>query len=736
MQVLRILFAIVLTFATCLATGKILLKMVRATLYRSEELFLGFVSGAACLSAMVLVLGVLGLAYSWVFLTIGCAALVVAYLSGALRFTRERLTAVPLGWLIVFLSAYGLFALLDLGNALAPEASPDGAMFHVAMPALYLREHRIPPITTNFLANFSEGMEMLFLFAFSFGKHSAAAMTHLLFTLLLPWGMLSYARRIGAPIAGVVGGLFFLLSPIVAWDGSVAYVDVGLAAVTFAVFYLVQIWRTEQNTLLLVPAGILGGFAYGIKYTAFLTVLYALGMVAWQLWRARKPICRPCAVLILSSLAMVAPWMIKNAVIVGNPVSPLGNRVFRNPYVYVSTEDDYRQNMGSLHEMSVWRVPYEVTTRGGPTQGLLGPMFLVTVPLALLAMTMPAGRQLLLAAALFALPFGSYTVARILLPALPFVSLAFGLVASRWPQGALAVILLHALMSWPSEIPKYASRFAVRPRFSDWSAALRLTPEREFLKRRIDEYGLEELLDAKMPPGERAFSFAGFAQAYHSREVLVEWQSTLGVRLGESLREAMQPSLQPTQNLDFHFEPRAVRKLRLVQTARGGASDWSVAELRVFRSGVELPRKPEWRLRAFPNPWDVQLAFDNSLLTRWSSREEPRPGMYVEVDFGAPQPIDQMTVECRPDQSGTRMQLEFERAPDQWQVISDHATASAAAMPERLRRAAVEELERRGVRWLVIHDLSPGVRDFRLRKEQWGITVAGTAGRYTLYRLE
>jgi hypothetical protein len=57
-------------------------------------------------------------------------------------------------------------------------------------------------------------------------------------------------------------------------------------------------------------------------------------------------------------------------------------------------------------------------------------------------------------------------------------------------------------------------------------------------------------------------------------------------------------------------------------------------------------------------------------------------------------------------------------------------------MPERLRRAAVEELERRGVRWLVIHDLSPGVRDFRLRKEQWGITVAGTAGRYTLYRLE
>ncbi|HYL34570.1 MAG TPA: hypothetical protein VEV17_01510 [Bryobacteraceae bacterium] len=736
MQVVSILFAAAFTLATCLALGKMLLRAVGAKLYRSEELFLGFVSGAACLSTIVLVLGAFSLVYWWVFLTLGCVALGVAYLSGALRFTRERLPGMPWPWLLLFVSVYGLFAILDLGNALAPEASPDGVLYHVAFPALYFREHRIPAITTNFFSNFSQGMEMLFLFAFSFGKHSAAAMTHLLFTLLLPWGMLSYARRIGAPVAGVVGGLLVFLSPNATWDGSVAYVDVGLAAVVFAAFYWIQIWRTEQNALLLVPAGLAGGFAYGIKYTAFLTVFYALAVVAWRQWRTRRPVWQPCALLLLSSFILVAPWMIKNAIVLGNPVSPFGNRVFRNPNLYVSTEADYRSNMDSLHGMSIWRVPYEVTTRGGSTQGLLGPIFLVVVPLALLAMTSPAGRQLLLAGWLFALPFCFFPVARILLPALPFVSLAFGLVVSRWPQAALATILLHALMSWPSEIPKYADRYAIRPMLPDWRAALRLTPEAEFLKRRIEEYGLETLLDAKVPPGERVFSFGGFSQAYHSPEVLVEWESTLGVRLGEALRAAMQGAFQPTQHLDFHFEPRAVRKLRLVETARGGAGDWSISELRVFRGGAELARKPEWRLRGFPNPWDVQLAFDNSPLTRWSSREEPRPGMFLELDFGTPQSIDRVTVERTPDQAGTQMQIEFESAPEHWQTLASQPAGSTVAMPVRLRRAAIEELERHGVRWLVVHDLYPGARDFRLRQQQWGIAAAGTAGRFTLYRLE
>ena len=65
--------------------------------------------------------------------------------------------------------------------ALAPETSPDGMMYHLGLPNLYLQAHGIVRITTTFYATLSQGMEMLFLFAFAFGRHSAAASVHYLF---------------------------------------------------------------------------------------------------------------------------------------------------------------------------------------------------------------------------------------------------------------------------------------------------------------------------------------------------------------------------------------------------------------------------------------------------------------------------------------------------------------------------------------------------------------------------
>jgi hypothetical protein len=48
-----------------------------------------------------------------------------------------------------------------------------------------------------------DGVEMLFLFAYSIGHHSAAAMVELLFLFAL--FNLAYARRLGQPRAGVLG---------------------------------------------------------------------------------------------------------------------------------------------------------------------------------------------------------------------------------------------------------------------------------------------------------------------------------------------------------------------------------------------------------------------------------------------------------------------------------------------------------------------------------------------------
>ena len=163
---------------------------------------------------------------------------------------------------------------------MAPEFSFDGSRYHLGLVGRYLREHGFHRITDNLYASLSQGVEMLFLYAYAFGKHSAAAMVHFAFLLALAWMMFSYARRAGFPLAGACGALLVFASPLVGADGSSAYNDVAVAAIAFALFYLLEIWDAGRSPRLLIAIGMVAGFAYAAKYTAWVAAPYALAFVA------------------------------------------------------------------------------------------------------------------------------------------------------------------------------------------------------------------------------------------------------------------------------------------------------------------------------------------------------------------------------------------------------------------------------------------------------------------------
>lgn len=727
------MFATGFTLAVCLAAGMALLRRAGAKLARGEELFLAFVLGSAVVSAGVFALTAAHLAYRGVFLAAGAAVIAAGAWMGRSEKPAEKCEPLPRFWAAVFGVVYGAFALLYLGYAMLPEVSPDGAAYHVALAARYLREHHFPRITTNWWAHFPEGIEMLFLFAFAFGKHTAAAMVHFLYTLAAPLGMLWYGRRIGRSAAGAVGGLLFFLSPIVGKTGTSAYIDLGEACILLALFYLLEIWGEQQNRRLLPLIGALAGFAYAAKYTGILAVPYAMAYVALGLWR-RESWLRPAALVGLCALAMMAPW-IKNAVVVGNPFAPVANRYFPNPYISVGLEQDWRQVISALGGVQRWEIPLEATLRGGRLEGVLGPVFLLA-PLALLALREAAGRRLLAAALLFAAPYHSAIATRYLIPCLPFVALAMGLALTRWRALAATVVLAHAVLSWPAVVSRYAAPGSWRLGSSSWEAALRIEPEGDFLRREMDHYGMGLLIEKIVPPGEKMLSFQAIQQAYHTREVMVNWHSSLGRRLGDALATPVSGVLRPTWRHQFEFGERVTRRLRVVETQQSATERWSVSELRVFRGGAKLARAPEWRLRASHNPWEVQLAFDNNPVSRWTSGEPYRPGMFLEVDFGRTEPIDGVVVECSHNQLGVRMQVEVENREGQWETVANQARLRDAPAPARLRRIAVETLKMNGVHWIVMHDLDSGARDLQKRQAQWGVTLAAADGPYKLWRLD
>ena len=107
----------------------------------------------------------------------------------------------------MFFTVGGIFTVLYFINALAPEASPDGSTYHLGTVLKYFHAHGFLRITTDIYASISEGVELLFLFAFSFGKHSSTALVHFAFLVTLTLLMICWpADR--PSIAGVAAAAF------------------------------------------------------------------------------------------------------------------------------------------------------------------------------------------------------------------------------------------------------------------------------------------------------------------------------------------------------------------------------------------------------------------------------------------------------------------------------------------------------------------------------------------------
>jgi hypothetical protein len=725
-QALLILSGALFTVTVCLACGRLLLREA------ATDIGISFVSGAAILSLSVFVMAAVDAVYTPIFLALGAAALWFARREILFSDSKQsRRSLAQCAWLLLFLPWFAMYFV----HAMAPEASPDGTAYHLSLVARYVREHGFHRITTNIYASLSEGIEMLFLFAFAFGKRSAAALVHLAFLLALVWQMIAYGRRAGFHLAGVCAAFLVFASPVVGIDASSAYNDVAVAAIAFTLFQLLELWNSRRESAsaqrLLVAIGLLAGFAYAAKYTAAVAVPYALAYVAWKSRRWRD-----VAVVAGCALLLIAPWMIKNWLWVHNPLSPFFNNWFPNPYVSSAFENEYKQYLAHYELTSRWQIPMQVTTYGR-LSGLLGPVFLLA-PVALLAAFRREGRHLLVAALVFGATYFSNIGARFLIPPLPFVALAIALVLSRVPAAAWAVVLLHAYLSWPSIVPKYGREDAWRLHGFPWREALRRRPEDAYLERWLPFYGAVRLIEIATPPGSTIFTPDPVPEAYTSRRVLVEYYSTENQVTGRLLRTGAVPEYAPTMSLRFAFPRQALRGLRVVQTGSpsgAGGDLWSIHELRVFDGSRELPRRPQWRLRARPYPWGIQNAFDNSVVTFWISGDSLRPGMYVQVDFGGTEQADSLEIDTAPNQWQVHLKLEGLPPAGNWKLLADSPRQSEQAQPLGLRRAVADELKRRGIDYLLIFDSDLGADDLRRNAGLWGIRQVGESKGARLYQL-
>jgi 4-amino-4-deoxy-L-arabinose transferase-like glycosyltransferase len=147
-------------------------------------------------------------------------------------------------------------------------------------------------------------MDVLWLYAFALGRHSAAALTHCVFLLALPLLMICYGKRNGASGPATAAALMVFAAPVVAIDGASAYIDVAVAFVMFAAFYAADALREEPSARSAALLGILAGGSFAAKYTAFIAFPLLLVILCAALWRTRGPAVKPLAVYSAWSAAL------------------------------------------------------------------------------------------------------------------------------------------------------------------------------------------------------------------------------------------------------------------------------------------------------------------------------------------------------------------------------------------------------------------------------------------------
>ena len=751
-----------LTVLSSAALGALVTRAVGfsgGALSRAERLSLDFGVGAASLSTIVFLLCALQAAHPASF------ALVAACIFAAYwRWARDASSsAEPLEasvWIRdwrcwVYLAIAFAYGGVYFIYALAPEITSDAVAYHLGLVRRYYNHQGFPGITTNIYAFLPQGAEMLYLFAYSIGSHSAAKLVHFALTVATVVTLVAFTARYSTRRAALLAAVLYLCTPVIGMDAASTYNDCALAFFGFLTFSTLVDWQREPSRPALILIGIFAGFCFAIKYTGGVALAGAgLTIFVCTLRRGRelRPALTNCLWFGFAAAALALPWVIKNIWVTGNPFAPLFNDWFPNPYVTSVWEDFYRDSL--RHYMGFGRdgwtdyltAPLEVTIWGQKVQGIIGPIYLL-FPLALLAWRSTLVRAATLAATLAALPWLANAGVRFLIPALPFAALAMALSLERLPGRAalrtgIAIGLLHALLSWPWIIPIWHPDWIWRlhPPLP-WEYALRLKPESEYLERWLPLYNVARRIDQVARPGDRLLALEQLPEAYMDTEVLVCYQGALNERLFATLATPADQSRWPSQRLRIPLDgEQQLLGFRVSPANSHEKMEWSLSEI-VFRGADgKLQPKENWRIEATPFPWDARRIIDADPLSSWYSGEAFHPNMAVEIQF--PAPISVTAVEILYPRAQSIVELEFylRTATKDWAVLASEPVLGEVSLDEAtLQGWAGAELRRRGITLLLIDTAGQGhnfiAPMIAKSPDAWGLEELFREGTSRLYRV-
>jgi hypothetical protein len=315
---------------------------------RAWRTILSTALGLGALSLAVLTLGCAGLMSHAMWVAIIAILVIVGLIqiaSDMLPRPRLDVDLSPWRWcvLIPFAALAMLAASLPPGILWPVEANGyDVLEYHLACPREYFEAGRIEFLPHNIYSNFPFNMEMLYLLLMILrGDVLQAAISAQILHVAVAALAVAAIWLAGGSIsnrAGFIAAILAASCPVLVSLSSMAYVESAL--VLFSAMALVTMLKSREgesrNALKWIfLSGAFTGLACGCKYIAVPCLLLPLAIVPLV---ARPLRARAVLPFLFGAAVTFSPWLIKNAVMTGNPVFPLARDVFEEkPGVW--TED-------------------------------------------------------------------------------------------------------------------------------------------------------------------------------------------------------------------------------------------------------------------------------------------------------------------------------------------------------------------------------------------------------------
>lgn len=335
--------------------GSLALRIAKVRLRGCENLFFSMCVGLSLVSLTVLALGLCGLMSSWILAGIFLVTAAIKLVLRKRTAQSGKPTAVTqstpgfgkLDW--VLLVCMMLFVVGQLIGSMTPQNDFDVIEYHLGGPKEWFQLGQIQRLPHNVYTNFPFLCEMILLAGMviygdwqwgALGGQAALA----IFAPLTALGLFAAGHRWFSRRVGLIAALVYLSSPWTYRITIIAYAESALACYLFAALFAFLLLRhalqdsakEDQGNVwsLTLLTGMLAGSGMACKYTGLVSVVIPIiGLLLFASWNYIKAQPLPRTTRLLCAFAIglgltIGPWLLKNFVMTGNPVYPLGVRIF------------------------------------------------------------------------------------------------------------------------------------------------------------------------------------------------------------------------------------------------------------------------------------------------------------------------------------------------------------------------------------------------------------------------